>query len=71
MQQLADILRSSGDISEDARRRIPVGKPGERLAGKHYKVDNKKARLTLELEQSSLENAVIGLAAQLLEIEKT
>lgn len=49
IQELTDILYASSVIGKDAKKRIPVAKPGQRLAGTHYKVNNQKARDVLKL----------------------
>ena len=69
MQELADILHSSPAISAEAKKRIPIGSPGTRLAGTHYKVENSKAKRILGMEEPSLEETIVDLVVQLLEME--
>jgi hypothetical protein len=70
MQELADIVHSSAAISQATKERVPIGQPGQRLSGKHYKVDSKKASSILELVSPTLESTIVELVEQLLEIEK-
>lgn len=70
MQELADILHGSSAISEAAKKRVPVGVPGTRIADQHYKVDNRKCKEILQLEEPSLEDTVVKLVEQILDMEK-
>lgn len=70
MQELADIIHDSPEISPEIKRRVPIGKPGKRLAESHYKVDNSKGVKALRLEEPSLESTVVPLIEQLVEMEK-
>ncbi|KAL3418230.1 NAD-dependent epimerase dehydratase [Phlyctema vagabunda] len=70
MQELADALHASEEVSEETKKRIPVGEPSKRLSATHYKVDNSKAKKVLGLHDSSLMETVIELVKQLLEMEK-
>ena len=71
MQELADILHCSPAISAEVKKRIPLGNPGMRLAGTHYKVANSKAKMLLGLAEPSLEETIVELVVQLLEMEKS
>ena len=70
MQQLADILHHSSILPAAAKKRIPIGVEGRRLAATHYKVDSEKAKKILGTESPSLERTVIELVQQLLELEQ-
>lgn len=66
-QEIADILRElpfKKDLS------VPVGSPGERLTGTHFKVDNLKSVAELELTYRPLKESILDLCHQLLEYVK-
>lgn len=69
MQELADIIHSSPEISETVRKRVPIGEPGTKLRDKHYKVNGSKAVETLKLEEPSLRITVLSLLQQILKME--
>lgn len=69
MQQLADALHATLQINEQTKSRIPIGQPGARIFESHYKVDGQKARKTLGLTESNLEETTVRLVKQLLDIE--
>ncbi|RFU31578.1 hypothetical protein B7463_g4760, partial [Scytalidium lignicola] len=72
-QELADIIHSSKELPEEAKNRVPVGQPGERLRGKIYSADSSKVSrvlgLDLKVPEESLEVTVVVLVQQLLEME--
>lgn len=73
-QELADIIHTSTAIPEDAKSRVPVGVPGERLRGKVFSADGSKVAETLGLDFTqlgeSLEETVVDLVLQLLKLEE-
>lgn len=69
MQQLADILNASPEISESARKRVPLGIPDKRISSSHYKVNNEKATKILGIESPSLDETIVQLVQQLLKFE--
>ncbi|KAH6680654.1 hypothetical protein B0J14DRAFT_579066 [Halenospora varia] len=69
-QEIADILHASPLLPQEAKKRIPVGSPGKRLGGTHYKVDNSKAGRILGVEGPKLDDTVVELVQQLLSYEK-
>lgn len=73
-QELADIIRSSKELPEEARARVPEGKPGERLKDKIYSADSSKSSrilgLNLDAPGESLQETTVGLVQQLLELER-
>jgi len=72
-QELADIIHSSNSIPDSAKARVPTGKRGERLRGKVFTADSRKAvdilGLDLQAKGGSLEETVGKLVLQLLELE--
>lgn len=70
MQELADALHSSSEISEEIKQRVPVGEVGKRLSSTHYKVDNSKAKKLLGFGDYSLQKTVVDLVNQLVKMEK-
>lgn len=71
-QELADIIHASGDISDEAKARVPVGVKGERLRGKVFSADSNKVvdilGLDFSAESESLSSTVVDLVKQLLSL---
>ncbi|KAK5992932.1 Putative uncharacterized oxidoreductase [Cladobotryum mycophilum] len=66
-QQICDILRE--EFPEELRGRVPVGRPGEPIAGV-YDVNNGKARRELGMEFIPLREIVVDTARNLLALER-
>lgn len=73
MQELADIIHESDEISQKVKDRVPKGTPGSRLTGKIFTSDSSKAVKLLGVDlkdpQESLLITIGALIAQLAEIE--
>lgn len=66
-QEIADILRDSLD-SKVVNSNVPIGNPGERLAGTHFTTDATKSIKELGVTYRKLDDCVTSLAHQLLAI---
>lgn len=69
-QEVADILRSTLR-DEWTKSKVPLGKPGRRLAGSHFTASSNKATTELEVAFRTLDESVLDLADQLLQFNKT
>jgi hypothetical protein len=69
-QQLCDIIRSWTDFDSALKDRVPVGQPGQDIAGRFYKADWSKAERLLNFTKPTLEKTLLQLVKQLLCIEK-
>ncbi|KAI1338673.1 hypothetical protein F5Y15DRAFT_416896 [Xylariaceae sp. FL0016] len=68
-QELSEVIRASGSVSQAVKDRVPVGNPGERPKKSIYTADGSKAYEFLKFSKPSLEETVAGLLNQVEQIE--
>lgn len=62
-QELSDVLREK--LPKDFSKNVPVGKPGDRLTGTHFKADSSKAERILGIKFRKLEESIMDFASQI------